>query len=494
MDEQTTPGGSTLTNQGAGIVTFTAGMNQTAEVRGQTYNIKLDDNKSQSFTITQEPSTLSPGSPVTVGATPTTGTISFTATPDLSWNATSNNVDWLATTASGTTTATTIPVPFSTTATNPLTTPRGGSITVRAGDPILGPTGTLSITQAGSTAAGSTVGVVAEPTPGTATFTATPGLSWTATSNVPWITVATPGGGPTVEGNNTITFNTIATNPQDYVRPGTITVIAGGQPGSPTGTITVNQNPSVFGAAGATALIPSGGGNAAGSVTATTGLSWTIDPITSNGITVNPASGSGNAPLTFTAPAYIGNIPRTGMFTVWVSGAVSPGRMIQIQATQEGMPVVTVTVEEVKNYRSYILNRDDANLNFYPPFNYDGGQSGRYGYDIHGSSVRCELNSEYSIEVEKTDNYVLYLYPDAITYCKNKGAGWRVPTIIELRTMYHNRSTLQNYGFTPFKNDYYWSSSVFYSGFARCIMEFGGGYISQRDWQYSYIRCVREIN
>ena len=136
------------------------------------------------------------------------------------------------------------------------------------------------------------------------------------------------------------------------------------------------------------------------------------------------------------------------------------------------------------------------NLTAYPPFNYDGGAStGTTGSDRNGVSSSCSLSKTYSIEVEKTERGSYSDYATAISYCSGKGSGWRVPTMIELKAIYDNKTTLQNNGCASFISGNYWSSSV-YNGDSgrRCVLLFTNGNFDDGYMVANrYVRCVRDI-
>ena len=516
IDGQTTPGGSTLTNQGACMITLTAAeMNQTAEIRSKEFTIELDKGKSESFTISQDASSLTKGVDISLNAnTGESGSSSFTATSNLPWNATFTG-NWLAwaddnPASSGThTTGTAQELKIKTTASNPSAHNRMATIEVRAGNSVSDPAYTglkqdINVTQAGSTLTGSTLVVAATPATGTATFTATPNLPWTATSNVSWITVTSPSGGPTTAGNNIVAFNTTTTNPNTSLRTGQITVTAGGQPDSPSNVIVIRQGSSEFSFTAPTAQILQAGGNVTGSVTATPGLPWTISPSTNNGITVSPTSGSGSATLTFSAAARPALVPpRTGRFTVSVTGA-NPARTLPVEIIQKGDPIVlTIDQALADAYKAMVLAEGVFSLAQVSAFNYDGGRaSGTIGSDRPGcNSATATIRKPYYIEIAKarvnrpdSDRYNI-----AVTLCP---PGWRIPTAIEVFAAARNRSTLEVIpGFqTLFPG--FWCSSVFdRNADARVSVSIrlqgspgfpaiGGSDVTK---SLSYTRCIREI-
>nr|WP_129733420.1 DUF1566 domain-containing protein [Parabacteroides goldsteinii] len=156
-------------------------------------------------------------------------------------------------------------------------------------------------------------------------------------------------------------------------------------------------------------------------------------------------------------------------------------------------PTVTFSItEEI----AAAYNKAQPDLTSYPPFNYDGGaSSGTAGSDRNGISSTCTLSKTYSIEVEKTERGLNSDYATAISYCSDKGSDWRVPTMIELKAIYDNKTTLQDNGCATFISGNYWSSSV-YAGYtnSRCILYFSNGRFVNDfiDVNY-YVRCVRDI-
>lgn len=257
--------------------------------------------------------------------------------------------------------------------------------------------------------------------------------------------------------------------------------------------IEVIQEASVFTAAGTiTKITKEVNSSAVGSVTATAGLKWTVSSETNNGITVKPTSGSGDAELTFTASANTG-AERLDSFIVSVVGA-DPVRKVTVKAIQEaGTNVVTINNAIVESFKK----NGPPNSN-YRIFNYDGGSSTEItGSDLNGNSQTRTLTKEYIIEVEKTERGSRCAnYAAAVSYCKNKSGGWRVPTLIELHAMYENQTTLMKNGVAAFMNDHYWSSSNYRFGNERCTKNFANG--SYDYWNIintlRYVRCVRDKN
>lgn len=152
---------------------------------------------------------------------------------------------------------------------------------------------------------------------------------------------------------------------------------------------------------------------------------------------------------------------------------------------------VTIDQDLADAYKSV-----ESNLTAYPPFNYDGGAStGTTGSDRNGVSSSCTVSKTYSIEVEKTERGSYSDYATAISYCSDKGSGWRVPTMIELKAIYDNKTTLQNNGCASFVSSGYWSSSV-YNGnsSSRCLLDFyRDSFTLDGTGDTQYVRCVRDI-
>ncbi|MEY8612869.1 DUF1566 domain-containing protein, partial [Parabacteroides segnis] len=240
-----------------------------------------------------------------------------------------------------------------------------------------------------------------------------------------------------LNGNGNIVI-TQRNNTNNLMKPATVMLtnkIAGGANKEITVTPTLSPISATGGAA-----IDGDGGSTTGSVTAL-GYKWTIAPVTSNGITVSPTSGTGNLNLTFKATGHTGANVRTGTFTVTTTDG-SPARTVSISATQSGIP--------------------------------------RVG----------------NIQVCKTDEGDLN-WSDANNSCNNSTkegySNWRLPTIDELLAIYSNKSSLQNYdGFTAM-SDYYWSSMVYSSGRHWIVYFYSGNTGNTKDTLDNYVRCVRDI-
>ena len=455
LDGQNIPSGATITHQGPANVVFKAvEANPKAENRSVSFNIEVNG-VDQEITIVQAGSTLTKESDISLDAEAgSEGFSSFTATEGLQWLASLSGDGWLdwSETNPGSSGAEATdgaqPLKVKAIAINPRAQVRSGKITVKAGASVGDASYTslkqeITVEQAGATVTGSTVNMSAEAAVGqTSAFTATAGLDWAASiTNGNWFTLTgTTSGNPTTGNAQNITFE-VSLNLSSTQRSGEITVRAGDETAGPTGTITINQSASEFSTTNATTTIDAAATTTTGSVTATTGLAWTISPETDNGITVSPTGGIGSGMLTFTASVNTG-AERTGSFTVAVTGA-SPAR------------TATVTATQVAEIPAYVGN----------------------------------------LQVCKTDGGRM-TFSAANSYCLNLIAegkeDWRVPTLNELNIMYSNKGSLQSViGFTAFVSNYYWCSTT--GGvYGRYVKHLGNGDIgSDLDTNSDYIRCVR---
>ncbi|MBI3423810.1 MAG: SBBP repeat-containing protein [Acidobacteria bacterium] len=158
--------------------------------------------------------------------------------------------------------------------------------------------------------------------------TAVGGCGWTASSNVPWITITSGASGA---GNGTVNF-TVAPN-VGPARGGTLTVA--GQ------TVSVSQaaQSCTFNISPTSANLGAGGGNGSSNVTTTGGCAW---PATSDvaWITPNSASGTGSGAANYTVAANTGPA-RTGTLTIagqTVTVTQSSGCSYAINPTSQTFP------------------------------------------------------------------------------------------------------------------------------------------------------------
>ena len=455
LDGQNIPSGATITHQGPANVVFKAvEANPRAESRSVSFNIEVNG-INQEITIVQAGSTLTKGSDISLEAeADSEGASAFTATEGLQWLASLSGDGWLDWSASnpGSSGAEapdgSQPLKVKATASNPFALARSGKITVKAGASV-GDAGYTNLTQeievlqAGSIVTGSAVNLSAEAVSHQASaFVATAGLDWAASvTNGDWITlIGTTSGNLTTGNAQDITFD-VEVNPNSSLRTGEITVRAGDETGGPTGLIIIKQQASTFSTTDAATEIDAAGiATATGSVTATSGLEWTVSPETDNGITVSPTGGSGDATLIFTASANL-DAPRTGTFTVSVTGT---------------NPVRTATVTVKQTGGAYLGNMQV--LKTEPSSNsWSGANSYCSGLDAEGH----------------TD--------------------WRLPTVDEAVSMYQNQSTLLAVsGFTGFIRGCYWTvTTAPYSSHYYVDFNNGSYNYNRNDAGNAYVRCVR---
>ena len=455
LDGQNIPSGATITHQGPANVVFRAvEANPRAESRSVFFNIEVNG-VDQEITIVQEGSTLIKDSDISLNAeAPSESASAFTATEGLQWLASLSGDGWLDWSASNPGSSGTEapdelqPLKVKATTSNPFAQVRSGKITVKVGASV-GDAGYTNLTQeievlqAGSIVTGSAVDLSAEAASNQASaFIATAGLDWAASvTNSDWITlIGTTSGNLTTGNVQNITFD-VEVNPNSSLRTGEITVRAGDETGGPTGLIIIKQQASTFSTTDAATEIDAAGiATATGSVTATSGLEWTVSPETDNGITVSPTGGSGDATLTFTASANL-DAPRTGTFIVSVTGA-NPARTATVMVKQTG---------------------------------------GAY------------LGNMQVLKTEPSSNS----WSGANSYCSGLDAeghtDWRLPTVDEAVSMYQNQSTLLAVsGFTGFIRGCYWTvTTAPYSSHYYVDFNNGSYNYNRYDAGNAYVRCVR---
>lgn len=254
IDGKEAGNGAQITWQGPAKVTFqSTEANSKAEPREADFSVKVGDT-TQEITITQNGSTLAKGENIMLeAASGSEGASSFTATRGVKWRVDKGADNWWNWVANdqvisgAEATGEKQPLNIKATMSNPSSNQRSGTITVKAGESVGDPNYTglkqeITITQAGSTLTGSTQTVAAEAASNlNSTFTATPGLDWTASvTNDSWIKLNTISGGSTTESAENISYN-VAVNPTSSERSDVITVRAGNKDDGPTGTITVTQ-------------------------------------------------------------------------------------------------------------------------------------------------------------------------------------------------------------------------------------------------------------
>lgn len=262
----------------------------------------------QEIAVSQAGSTVNGSTINSIAAKGATGDASFTATAGLPWASSVTSGSWITLNSGGSGTPTTGSAQtINYTATvNPSSSPRSGTVTVRAGDASVGPTGSIVLNQSGATlnvdAATKTVAAIAS-TGNTSTFTATAGLSWNvgvaSTGNWLSLTGTTSGTNNTTDAAQTITYNAVV-NPDASTRQGTITVKVGnavtGTDDGLTETIAVTQEASSLTASGSeTTLAATKDDNGTITFKGTSGLSFSVtkpDWLTLTGTTSGTTNGT----------------------------------------------------------------------------------------------------------------------------------------------------------------------------------------------------------
>src|SRR5262249_20406764 len=149
------------------------------------------------------------------------------------------------------------------------------------------------------------VSVPSTPNTGSVAVTTGTACSWTAVSNVPWVTIT---GGASGSGIGTVTYS-VAANTGSSARTGTLTIA--GQ----TYTIDQAANSCTYSLGTTSASVPSNANTGSFAVTAGTSCPWTavsnVPWITITG----GASGSGIGTVTYSVAANTG-AARTGTLTV----------------------------------------------------------------------------------------------------------------------------------------------------------------------------------
>ena len=277
---------------GSGNASYTVANNASSLARTGTLTVA-----GSPVTITQV------GVPCTFTTSPTSqsfpaaggvGTAAVTTPSGCTWTATSS-VSWITPGAGGTGSGNA----GYTVANNGSSQTRTGTLTV-AGMP-------LTITQVGLPCTFTTISPNSQSFPaaggtGSVAVTTPTGCTWTATSNVAWIT---PGGGGS--GSGTAAY-TVAPNTSSAARTGALTI---------AGTaVTIVQSGACSFQLSVTSLdFGWKGGNATVSLSTQSGCGWTA---TSNAawLTVTTASGVGNATVKFTVAKNQDSADRSGVITI----------------------------------------------------------------------------------------------------------------------------------------------------------------------------------
>lgn len=193
---------------------------------------------------------------------------------------------------------------------------------------------------------------------------------------------------------------------------------------------------------------------------------------------------------------------RTATFTIAV---VEGNHSATVNVVQDPMltNMVIINQDIADIYKDYSKG---VTLAAFPPFNWDEGNSSSWdGRDYKGVSSTSTIDSPYFLEVEKKQNTTTFNHEGGTRSCKNKGPGWRLPTMIELFAMWYkckgsnndasdNESESTALG-DKFVSNYYWSASVYQLNKSQRIGIYFqyGGLVYANTGGTNYIRCVREI-
>ena len=92
-----------------------------------------------------------------------------------------------------------------------------------------------------------------------------------------------------------------------------------------------------------------------------------------------------------------------------------------------------------------------------------------------------------NLEVAQNDFLVKMNWDDAKKVCASLGKGWRLPTRVELNTLYQNRAKIGG-----FANGAYWSSNrYFFTNAYIFLLFFNGFYGVSNKYSTFYVRAIR---
>lgn len=289
-------------------------------------------------------------------------------------------------------------------------------------------------------------------------ITLRPGTNWSIV--LPdWLSVLIDG--KTTEAGNTVdssgpvlvTFKAVTANPNPVVR--TLPFTIGDD------KFNLNQDGSSFSVEPLSVADLSNTGSTFSSIiTATAGLPWTITG-GGTGFTPSQTSGSGTATIIYTASNNSGKAARTASYTISVTGA-DPSRTATVDLRQGVAQGQILYVKEADRSGESSLN--------YP--------------------------KDYADKIEvNTSCLTSQRFPASESYCNGLGDGWRLPTMIELWTMYKYKDAL---GIAS-PGGKFWSSSINNNtDIYRMGVNFSNGV---QDWynhvsggsQSQNVRCVRTV-
>ena len=290
---------SAASGSGNGTVTLAIAAN--AATSGRTGTVTI---AGRAVTVTQAAAPCAFAvSPLTVSAVHTTGasTITVTTTAGCAWTAVSN-ATWITRSPSSGSGSGTVTLSI---AANTMTLPRTGSLTI-AGQVVTVNQGAQPCSYTVSPASAS-VSSAAGPT--NIAVTTASGCSWTASSNVSWVTRSPSSG----SGSGSVTLS-VAANTTTSARTGTVTVAGK--------TITIDQAAAActFSLTPTTASVAQAGGTSTLALATGSGCAWTAAP-GATWLASSPSGGTGSASLTVTAAANPTTVARSA--TLSVAGRVA---------------------------------------------------------------------------------------------------------------------------------------------------------------------------
>ncbi|HOZ22874.1 MAG TPA: BACON domain-containing protein, partial [bacterium] len=243
------------------------------------------------------------------------GSSTFGITSNLSWSV-SDDAPWLSASPASGARDTTVTV---TVAANTTTTPRSGTLSITGG----GITRSVTVTQSAAAAilTASTTSLIFSASSGSAGFTVSSNISWSASADAAWLTVSPASG----TGDSMMTV-AVTANPTVNPRSALVVITGGG----------ITRNVAVTQSAGAAAItlsrsaIPFGADAATAELEVTANISWSASDDAA-WLMVSPAAAPNDTTVTVTALANPATSARTATVTFTGGGVV---RMLTV--TQAG--------------------------------------------------------------------------------------------------------------------------------------------------------------
>ncbi len=197
---------------------------------------------------------------------------------------------------------------------------------------------TFTVTQSGVSStpctyslSASSQSVGASSTTGSIGVTTGNGCAWSATANVPWLSITAGASGT---GNGTVQFS-VAANPDQTPRAGTLTVA--GQ------TFTVNQDAASvscsFSLSSTSVSAPAAAGSSSVDITTTSSCAWTAVANASWLTLTSAASGTGNATVSFSIAENADTSSRSGTLTI-------AGQTVTVSQDPAPPPTCTITLSQ----------------------------------------------------------------------------------------------------------------------------------------------------